>query len=107
PYNDLAWTECGLKQYYNAIKNADYSIRLNPRSSAAFDTRGYAYWHVGKVNEALADFQQAIKLAPKDGAAPYHRRKMTKDLNVAQQPDATATADAKQVAQYTPDAWEN
>lgn len=104
-YNNLAWTQCGLKQYEQAVENAGDCIRLLPRYSAAYDTRAYAYWHLGKVKEAMADFQQAIKLAPRDSAAFYHRRKMKKDLNLAD--ESANTTEPGQVAQYTPDSWEN
>ena len=39
-------------------------VQRNPNSAEAYSTRGVAYAKAGKFPEAIADFTQAIKIAP-------------------------------------------
>ncbi|MCI0467313.1 MAG: tetratricopeptide repeat protein, partial [Beijerinckiaceae bacterium] len=48
-------------------------IQRNPSSSEAYNTRGTAYARLGKFQEAIADFSQAIKLDQNSAAALTNR----------------------------------
>jgi rhomboid protease GluP len=104
PLNDLAWVECGLGQYQMAVQHSTKAIRLYPRAAPAFDTRGYAYSHLGMREDALADYDQAIKLAPTDPAPRYHRHRL---IEIASSLPVTVDAtDSDTAKKYQPEHWE-
>jgi tetratricopeptide (TPR) repeat protein len=53
-----------LKDRGRAIQNYDQSIKLNPNSAPAFDSRGDAYHTKGDYDRAIQDYDRAIKLRP-------------------------------------------
>ena len=62
--------ECHLnKDYDNAIKELDLSIRLNPNDSSAYVNRGAAYLMKGQCDDAIRDCGEAIRLNPNDSFA--------------------------------------
>ena len=56
------------KDYDKAIQYLSYSVKLEP-SSNAYYYLGYAYYAKGDKNNALSNFQQALKLNPSNTAA--------------------------------------
>ena len=48
-------------------------VQRNPNSAEAYSTRGVAYAKIGKFPEAIADFSQAIKIAPNARRSPIAR----------------------------------
>jgi tetratricopeptide (TPR) repeat protein len=55
-----------LKQNRKAIEAFDDLLREEPEHFAALRGRGDAYLNIGKHAEALADYEKALKLQPKD-----------------------------------------
>lgn len=56
-----------------AIKDLDESIRLNPSSSHAVDTRGWEYLRKFDYKQAIENFDRAIELEPKNDYAYANR----------------------------------
>ncbi len=56
-----------------AIQDYDQAVRLDPKSSEAFNSRCHAYNAKGQYDRAIQDCDQAIKLDPKNGGAYYGR----------------------------------
>lgn len=84
PNNPLIFNNLGIyyaKQgdMHRAIKEFDKSITLAGKIplaanyDAPFGNRANAYKNIGRINEALADYEKQITLQPKS-ASPYHNR---------------------------------
>ena len=54
-------------------------VQRNPNSAEAYSTRGVAYAKIGKFNEAIADFSQAIKISSQCGDADQSRAGLSPD----------------------------
>jgi tetratricopeptide (TPR) repeat protein len=65
-----AWRYFDLRQYERMLEDANHLLGNYPNSAAALSTRGKALRGLGKLDEAIADFTQAIELNP-DHAPPY------------------------------------
>ena len=48
-------------------------MRLTPNDADKLDTRGFAYLKVGRLDEAIADYDAALKLNPKLASSLYGR----------------------------------
>lgn len=73
--NRLATPELAIEDYTAAI-------RIDPNYAVAYTSRGEAYQLMGKHDEAIRDFDQAIKLAPQYMHAmynPYFSRASSKE----------------------------
>jgi tetratricopeptide (TPR) repeat protein len=64
----------GKSQYDQAIDDYSQAIRLKPDFAAAFDNRCWARAVTGVLKLALADCNQAIRLAPPGNAATFESR---------------------------------
>lgn len=67
--------------YLQILQDCNKAIQLNPSLSLAFKTRADVYLIAGQVNaselnNAIADYSQAIKLDPKNSASSYYGRGM-------------------------------
>ena len=51
-------------EYAKAIEKMDEVIRLDPQCAVAYSSRGFAALHIGRNQEALRDYNEAIRLAP-------------------------------------------
>ncbi len=74
-WNMKAWILAKMGQNDQAIADATKSLELQPHPNT-FDTRAYAYMHQRKYDEALKDFNSALKLDPKFGDAHFHRSQL-------------------------------
>ena len=54
-------------KYAKAIEKMDEVIRLDPQCAVAYRSRGFAALHIGRNEEALRDYNEAIRLAPEAG----------------------------------------
>ncbi|XXG67606.1 hypothetical protein AAC387_Pa06g0910 [Persea americana] len=55
-----------LEEYGSAIQDATKAIEIDPKYSKGYYRRGAAYLAMGKLKEALKDFQQVKKISPND-----------------------------------------
>ena len=62
-----------LIDYKAAIDDLNILIKLNPNSFRLYDSRGFAYEHLGDNKKALADYKKAFKLDP---SKEYLRKKI-------------------------------
>jgi len=67
-YMDYGNKYYSAKQYDNAIKYYQYSIKLNPTDSAYY-ALGLSYYYKSQKPEALNSFQNALKLNPNNAQA--------------------------------------
>lgn len=66
-----------------ALAVEDYSvvmIELNPNHVNAYNNRGFTYEKLGKLKEALADFDKAIELDPNNEAAKQNHQRVLDKL---------------------------
>jgi serine/threonine protein kinase/lipoprotein NlpI len=85
-YNVRAFAFTLLKRYHEAEVDLDKAIELSPDLQAARLTRGLAYWHQGKNDEAIAEFGRVLS-APKGSRlleAAYYRGQLYAQLNEKQ-----------------------
>ena len=54
-------------KHAKAIEKMDEVIRLDPQCAVAYSSRGFAALHIGRNEEALRDYNEAIRLAPEAG----------------------------------------
>jgi tetratricopeptide (TPR) repeat protein len=71
-YHELSQTFYELKNFDKAIEYANRALELNPKCWLCFQARGSIYDDTGKSEEALADYQKAIALAPNSGHPLYN-----------------------------------
>ena len=64
-----AINDAGLKQFGDAMTDAERAIALDPNNAMAYLGRGIAKAGTGKAQDALADYDRSITLNPKDTLA--------------------------------------
>jgi tetratricopeptide (TPR) repeat protein len=55
-----------LEDYEDVIRLLTDHLQTNPQNAAAYHNRAVAYWEIGQSARALADFDEAVRLAPAD-----------------------------------------
>ena len=88
PDEPLPWANKGLaydekKDYKNAIKCYDESLRVDPTYFDAAFNKGVALFNNKKYNEAVVAYTQAIKIKPQSADAYYSRALAYMSLNAA------------------------
>jgi len=63
----------GWNNYALALQDFDRAVSIDPDFVDARLRRGFAYQATGQLDQAMADFDYAIRLAPRD-PSPYHAR---------------------------------
>lgn len=86
------------QDYDTAIKQFTRAIELNP-APVFFGLRGDIYWRQGNFDAALADYSQAIAMAPTEADNYFGRARVWRDKG----DKAAAVADLQQFLQYKPD----
>jgi len=67
--NNLAWIVCEHQdKHAEALELAQRGLRLAPEYQDLIDTRGVAYYRMGRFTDAIRDFTDCIKLYPKETA---------------------------------------
>ena len=73
-YNERCWTRALWGRDLNiALEDCNAAIKLGKRNSAYLDSRGLVYLRLGRLDEAIADYDEAIKLQPKQAWSLYGR----------------------------------
>ncbi len=86
------------KKYVEAMPDYDQAIKLDPKYSPAYDSRGYLKAVQRSFVEAFADLNKAIALDPKNSTAYAHRGyAYAKNYKVAE-----ATADFRKAVELNP-----
>jgi tetratricopeptide (TPR) repeat protein len=73
-YNNRCW----LRTLANwdpslALEDCDEALRLAPQDANSFDTRGFVYLRLNRLNDAIADFNVALNINPKLASSLYGR----------------------------------
>jgi predicted negative regulator of RcsB-dependent stress response len=61
-YNNRAWTYYRDNRAAEGLADADRAVALLPRESYVWDTRGHIHEALGKRQEAIRDYREAVKL---------------------------------------------
>jgi Flp pilus assembly protein TadD len=61
------------KRYNQALSDLDEALRAERRNPELYATRGYILMEIGYVEEAEADFKQALKIDPSQWIVHYAR----------------------------------
>lgn len=68
--NNLAWIICENQgRHAEAVELAEKGLALAPEYIDLIDTRGVAYYRMGRFDDAIRDFSECIKLYPEDTPA--------------------------------------
>jgi tetratricopeptide (TPR) repeat protein len=75
-----------------ALADCDVALRRGPKVAALYDTRGLVYLRMGQFDAAIDNYDDALKLQPRLGRAPYGRgvAKKAKGLESEGQADIAA-----------------
>lgn len=76
----------GMKQYEDAIKAWDKTIAIAPNSPIAYDNKGTALALLGRNEEALAAYDIAIRLDPKQTKFKSDRIMLVEGMKKTQSP---------------------
>lgn len=78
--NNIAFRLKTEKMYQEALFLANKSIKLNPKSHAAYDTRGVIKYHLKNYTGALNDLNKSIELDSKQAVKFYNRGNIYKEI---------------------------
>ena len=71
-YNEIAWTYCLLKQYAEALPWAEKCVASCPLVPYFIDTLATTYQGLGRLEEAMEQFEQCLKLKKEQGRMGGH-----------------------------------
>jgi len=76
----------GMEEYELAIKSWDITIQMAPESPIAYDNKGTALAILGRNDEALAAYAEAIRLAPDESKFKADRDLLLNVMNASKSP---------------------
>lgn len=88
-FNNLALSQFENADWEDALANYDKAIQMC-RTAVHFNNRGLAYYHVDKLDDAQADFDEAQKLDPNDPTIYFNRGNVYLNMNPPKFDDAHA-----------------
>nr|MDZ4833552.1 rhomboid family intramembrane serine protease [Candidatus Melainabacteria bacterium] len=102
--NDMAWAQAAMGDLDEALINVNKALAKNDKQTSALDTRGTVYLLQKNYDAAIKDFDRALSLNPKEGAAYFHRA----GANLQKGEDEECDNDLKAAKElkYEPDPWE-
>jgi tetratricopeptide (TPR) repeat protein len=99
-YNNYGYALAQLGQYAEAVKMVDKSLALKPDSAAALDSKGFALSGMGKPQDALTAYLDALRQDPTIGEIYLHIAQTYEKL----QNNSKALKSYQTYLQMTPDA---
>src|SRR5690606_40038661 len=78
--NRLNRTEGANASFTRAVELCDEAIEQNPKSIMAWQGKGTAFYHLGRLNESIQCFDKVIELAPMYYRSYYYKGKALQDL---------------------------
>lgn len=66
PYFEQGNIHLKKKQYHKAIEQYSHALRLNPDSAVIHAALGWAYYNVGKLDAAIAEGEEVMRLEPEN-----------------------------------------
>ncbi|NIT51975.1 MAG: tetratricopeptide repeat protein, partial [candidate division Zixibacteria bacterium] len=63
-YNKLAFTYIKMREFEKAIEVLKRYAHLSPADANPFDTMGELYLRMGRLNEAMAKYKEAVEVKP-------------------------------------------
>jgi eukaryotic-like serine/threonine-protein kinase len=91
----------GLKDYSAAIEDYTLSLSRQPKNARVLRRRGWSYFAADAIGPAAHDFDEAVRLAPKDGDAYGGRALVQAHLGRHE----SATRDAESSLQFAGKSW--
>jgi tetratricopeptide (TPR) repeat protein len=81
PYFNRANVQFDQQNYQTAIEDYSEAIRHNPQFASAYLSRGAAYYHLGDLPAAIADYEAYLHLNPDDQAVRDALQQMHEGTN--------------------------
>jgi Flp pilus assembly protein TadD len=69
------------EEYEQDIQSLTSHLTATPSNAAAYNNRGIAYCEIGEYDRALADFTEAIRLAPDEPVVEFNRQRLLKAMS--------------------------
>jgi tetratricopeptide (TPR) repeat protein len=99
-YLSLGWGHFEKKDLQAMAAAFNRAVELDPRMAAAYSSRGYAYWWLGRIDDAIKDYSTAVRLAPEDPRYLLDRA----GAFAAKKKDEEAVRDMKKASEIAPKA---
>jgi Flp pilus assembly protein TadD len=83
-----------MNQAKEALPHCDRAVALKPQDPEFRDSRGFAYLRLGRVNEAVAEYNETLSRNPKHALAMFGRCLALQQLKQAREAEVDC-ADAR------------
>ncbi len=80
-YNSYGYFLLNQKKHNLAIEKFKRQVELNPKSANSYDSLGDGYRSAGRLEEALASYQKAVKIDPTFEASKNNIEELQEELN--------------------------
>lgn len=73
-YNSRCWLRATAnRELPLALSDCENAISQAPKVAGNFDSRDFSYLRLSRLDEAITDYDAALKIDPKKAASPYGR----------------------------------